>query len=142
MKSRRLISRFQAGGRHPITSNGGCLRHSKPDRPMSALGQKQTSRHLQPMSALPKSGHPSVRRGCLLCAKSRLMHCSKKRPMKQRNYIRELNLLNHACAVRLPPALGSAQSLRLAFGHRLAPSRAACAQPPAQPHFAPLRRAL
>jgi hypothetical protein len=31
------------------------------------------------------------------------------------------HLLNHACAVRLPPALGSAQSLCLAFGHRLAP---------------------
>ena len=29
------------------------LHGSNPDPPMSALGQKQTSRHLQPMSALP-----------------------------------------------------------------------------------------
>jgi len=33
--------------------SGVSLHGSNPEPPMSALGQKQTSRHLQPMSALP-----------------------------------------------------------------------------------------
>src|SRR6516164_9143723 len=69
------------------------LRSSNSQRPMSALGQKQTSRHLQPMSALCQKqtyaaqqntlflvgkwgcaarAQPAiVKRECPLCAKSR-----------------------------------------------------------------------
>jgi hypothetical protein len=46
---------------------------------MSALGQKQTLRCFQPMSALPpESGHRSRRRKCPLCANSRHWATSRR----------------------------------------------------------------
>src|SRR6516165_12392077 len=54
------------------------LRGNNPQDRMSALGQKQTSEEVWPMSALPpKSGHWNSVVECLLCAKSGLMHGSK-----------------------------------------------------------------
>jgi len=47
---------------------------------MSALGQKQTSRDIRVMSALPpESGHGLVPLECPLCANSGLMRCNKKK---------------------------------------------------------------
>ena len=47
------------------------LRGNNPQDRMSALGQKQTSRHLQPMSALPPKADIALHRSeCPLCAKA------------------------------------------------------------------------
>ena len=55
------------------------LHSSNPDPLMSALGQKQTFVEARLMSALPpKADIDRSGRDVLLCAKSGLMHCSKK----------------------------------------------------------------
>src|SRR5215470_8233146 len=54
----RLLPTLRCGGRElrKLSHDRRLVRHSKIRLPMSALGQKQTSRHLQPMSALsPKA---------------------------------------------------------------------------------------
>ena len=49
---------------------------------MSALGQKQTSEHLQPMSALPPKADIALHRSeCPLCAKSGHLQCNKETPL-------------------------------------------------------------
>jgi len=57
--------------------------------PMSALGQKQTSRYLQPMSALPPKADIASVAKCLLCA-IRRSHTLYTRSVNWRNFIVEL----------------------------------------------------
>src|SRR6516165_5856802 len=53
MNSRRLTGRPLKQRVLPYHAEGCIVHHGKFGLLMSALGQKQTSRHLQPMSALP-----------------------------------------------------------------------------------------
>jgi hypothetical protein len=55
------------------------LRGSNPEPLMSALGQRQTSRHLQPMSALPPKADIGIQsRDVRFVPKADILRCSRK----------------------------------------------------------------
>ena len=56
------------------------VHHNKVEPPMSALGQKRTSRHLQPMSALPPKADITERGWYVrFVPKADILHCSIER---------------------------------------------------------------
>ena len=67
-----------AGGRYPITALSCVVRHSKIERPTSALGQKQTMEHVRVMSALPpKADIGTQPRDVCFVPKADKVRCSK-----------------------------------------------------------------